>query len=365
MPIKNQIIIAAISSRPYVQAAVEAGFEVIAIDAFCDVDTQKLAKKTFKVDTHNGSFQAEEFNKVLTQIDCADVLGITIGAGFEAVPTLLETLKLNNIPAVFNAPGVIGTVKNPMTFFAFLAEIDAPFPHTQLSRPTNTTGWLKKQIGGAGGAHIKSALPLDMAETQAVYYQQKINAESYGCLFLADGQQAQLLGFHQQWCAPSAAQPYRFGGMVGHAEIADEITQKIESYVQAITHKFCLRGLNSLDFLLNNNDICLLEINPRLSASLQLYRAKKGHLFVAHVQACLNQPVDWPIVDKQSRAMQVVYANKTAQVPPDMDWPDWVCDIPQPNSEIAEGQPICTVLAQALSAKLAKKKLLQRVAELC
>ncbi len=364
MSVKNQIIIAAISSRPYVQAAVEAGFEVIAIDAFCDLDTQKLAKQTFKVDTHNGSFQAEDFSKVLMQIDCKDVLGMTIGAGFEAVPTLLEALKSADVPAIFNAPCVMGAVKNPMTFFEFLTEIDAPFPPTQLSRPTNTTGWLKKQIGGAGGAHIKPALPLDIVETNPIYYQQKINAESYGCLFLADGQQAQLLGFHQQWCAPSATQPYRFGGMLGHAEIAEETTQKIESYVQAITHKFCLRGLNSLDFLLNNNEIQLLEINPRLSASLQLYQAKKGHLFAAHVQACLNQPVDWPIVDQQSRAMQIVYANKTVQVPQNMDWLDWVCDIPQPNSEIAEGQPICTVLAQARTAKLAKKKLLQRASEL-
>jgi predicted ATP-grasp superfamily ATP-dependent carboligase len=60
--------------------------------------------------------------------------------------------------------------------------------------------------------------------------------------------------------------------------------------------------------------------------------------------------------------MQVIYANKTAHVPANMDWPDWVCDIPQPNSEIAAGAPICTVLAQARSAKLAYKKLMQRVA---
>jgi uncharacterized protein len=359
---KSQIIIAAIASRAYVQAAVNAGFEVIAVDAFCDVDTQKLAKQTIRVDTQNSSFQAESFYQALSQIDCTHVLGIAIGAGFEAVLELLEALPLDEIPHLFNAPSTIKVVKNPTIFFDFLDSIHSPHPVTQLSRPANTLGWLQKQIGGSGGAHIKPALPLDLAEKLPVYYQQQCVGEPHGCLFLADGSHAQVIGFHQQWCAPTSTQPYRFGGAVSHAQLPNEVAEKIESYVQAITRHFGLCGINSLDFLLQNNDLSILEVNPRLSASLQLYSAKKGNLFAAHVQACLGQAIDWPTVDKKSRAMQVVYANKTAHVPAEMDWPDWVCDIPQPNSEIAAGAPICTVLADARSAKLAHKKLMQRIA---
>ena len=361
---KPRIIIAAISCRAYVQAAVDAGFDVIAIDAFCDIDTQKLALQTLKVAVHNGHFEAESFNTVFAQIDYTDVLGMSIGAGFEAAPELLETLALKEIPAIFNTSNVIKSVKNPTVFFDFLDSIGAPHPATQLSRPSNSLAWLQKQIGGSGGAHIKPALPLDLAEKLPVYYQQQCTGEPHGCLFLADGIHAQVIGFHQQWCAPTIAQPYRFGGAVSQAESTAEVVKKIEAYVQVITRHFGLRGINSLDFLLNNDEIMLLEINPRLPASLQLYSAKKGNLFAAHVQACLGQAVDWPIVDKTSRAMQVVYANKTAQVPVDMDWPDWVCDIPQPNSEIAAGAPICSVLASARTAKLARKKLIQRTNEL-
>ena len=84
------------------------------------------------------------------------------------------------------------------------------------------------------------------------------------------------------------------------------------------------------------------------------------------MQACVGELKQWPTVEKQAKAMHIVYANKTAnmptKVPANMDWPDWVCDIPQPNSEIAAGAPICTVLADARSAKLARKKVMQRVA---
>jgi predicted ATP-grasp superfamily ATP-dependent carboligase len=360
--VKNQIIIAAISSRAYVQAAVDAGFEVIAMDAFCDVDTQKLALQTIIVDTRNGSFQAESFYKAIAKIDCTQVLGMTVGAGFEAVPELLEAPLLKAIPHIFNASSVIKAVKNPSTFFDFLASIHAPYPTTQLSHPGHSIGWLKKHIGGSGGAHIKSALPLDFLEKMPVYYQQKCAGEPYGCLFLADGSNAQVIGIHQQWCAPTATQAYRFGGAVSHAEVSETVVEKIDAYVQTITRHFGLRGINSLDFMLHGNEVNVLEINPRLSASMPLYLAKKGNLFAAHVQAYLGELKQWPTVDKQSRAMQVIYANKTAHVPANMDWPDWVCDIPQPNSEIAAGAPICTVLAQARSAKLAYKKLMQRVA---
>lgn len=357
------LIIAAISSRAYVQAAVQAGFEVIAIDAFCDVDTQLLAKQTYCVPATNGTFDADLFKQVLKKINISDALGVSIGAGFEAAPELLLAMPENFKP-IFNPPAVIEQVKNPIIFFDFLTQINAPFPATQLHRPSQSPSWLQKQIGGSGGAHIKSVLPIEIAQNNSVYYQQQCAGDPHGCLFLADGTSAQIIGFHQQWCAPTLIQPHRFGGAVSQVDLGKNITNKIENYVQKITQHFGLRGLNNLDFLLDNNNINLLEINPRLSASLQLYSAKKGDIFAAHVQACLNQPIDWPVIDATSRAMQVVYANKPAHVLAQIDWPNWVCDIPQLGSHIPAGAPLCTVLASARTAKLAQQKLNQRVNDL-
>ncbi len=108
----------------------------------------------------------------------------------------------------------------------------------------------------------------------------------------------------------------------------------------------------------------MLEINPRLSASVGLYAAKRGNLFASHVAAFLGPLTDWPVVDQQSRAMQIIYANQVAKVPLDMDWPEYVCDIPQTNSVIPKGMPICSVTAEARTAKLAKQKVLDRAASL-
>ena len=375
---KQIIIIAAISSRAYVQAAFEAGFDVIAIDAFADVDTQAKCKQLFQVDVRNGQFDAQQLITTLNKIDlshCLNLcLGLCFGAGFEAQPDLLARIS-ERIPLLGNTAQTVAACKNPQLLLEFCTTNHIAMPVIQFTRPINTLGWLQKYIGGSGGAHIKPVLPLDMSALtlempnhQAVYYQKVQAGTPYSCLFLAHQKNSQVIGFNEQWCTPSSMpdsiQPYRFGGAVSHAELNEQVKKSISECVAKATMFFGLNGMNSCDFLLHDHAIYLLEINPRLSATIGLYACKKGNLLAAHVQACEGNLQRWPVVEKQAHAMQIVYANNIAYVPVDMDWPDWVCDIPQPNSEIPAGAPICTVVADAHTAKLAKQKVLQRAASL-
>ena len=360
---KRTIIIAAISSRAYVQAAFEAGYKVISIDAFADVDTQKSCKQVFQIAVENGQFNAKQLLAVLDAIDLNRCLGLSYGAGFEAQAALLSAI-CERTKLIGNAPNSVAQIKNPQSFFAFCDTHNMPHPVTQLQRPSDSKNWLQKRIGGSGGAHIKAIFPLDLPQQLSVYYQQIQAGTPYSCLFLADTKNAQVLGFNEQWCKASELLPYRYGGAVSHAALNDTVKNKLEHFVRAATENFKLCGINSCDFLLQNDAIYMLEINPRLSATLDLYHAQKGDLFTAHVAACMGNLKAWPMVEKLSRAQHIVYANLATNVPAAMDWPDWVCDIPQPNSPIPAGAPLCTVVASARTAKLAKQKVLQRAASL-
>lgn len=360
---KHTIIIAAISSRAYVQAAVNAGFEVIAIDAFADVDTQASCTQVFQIDVQNGQFDAAQLLAALDKVDLANCLGLSYGAGFEAQPELLVAIS-KRTKLIGNIPETVAQIKNPQTFFDFCDAEAMPHPITQMQRPRDCKNWLQKRIGGSGGAHIKPLLPLDLGVENAIYFQQKQAGKPHSCLFLADGRHAQIIGFNEQWCDPTELLPYRYGGAVSHADIRDAIKNQLEAFVQAATLHFGLKGINSCDFLVQNDTVFMLEINPRLSATLDLYRAKKGDLLAAHIIACLGNFKDWPQIENSASAHHIVYANMLANVPAEMDWPDWVCDIPQPNSAIPAGAPLCTVVASARTAKLAKQKVLQRAASL-
>ena len=364
----NTIIIAAISSRCYVQAAIDAGFEVIAIDAFADMDTQNLAKEVIQIEVNDGQFDPQQLLHALNQIDLKEdieskFIGFAYGAGFEAQPDLLTQIASIK-PIIGNSAKVIEQCKQPQDFFALCDVLNMSHPETLFEKPINTLGWLQKKIGASGGEHIKSILPLDLHSTTQIYYQKKQLGTPISCLFLADGINALILGFNEQWCSPTVLSPYRFGGAVSHTDLNENTQNILASFIQSVTQKLGLKGLNSCDYLMQDNEVFVLEINPRLSASLGLYQAKRGNLFAAHVAACLGQLKEWPIVDKTSRAMQIVYAKQIAKVPTEMDWPEWVCDIPQPGSAIPAGAPICSVIAEARTPKLAKQKVLERAASL-
>ena len=144
---KQIIIIAAISSRAYVQAAFEAGFDVIAIDAFADVDTQAKCKQLFQVDVRNGQFDAQQLITTLNKIDlshCLNLcLGLCFGAGFEAQPDLLARIS-ERIPLLGNTTQTVAACKNPQLLLEFCTTNHIAMPVIQFTRPINTLGWLQK-----------------------------------------------------------------------------------------------------------------------------------------------------------------------------------------------------------------------------
>lgn len=360
---KPKLIIAAISSRAYVKAAVEAGFDVFAIDAFCDIDTQKMAFDTRQIGFYAGGFNANELLSALASLNLSHFVGLCFGAGFEAQPILLTNIaKL--LPVLGNTAEAIAQIKNPQLFSVLCDAFEMRTPVTSLKRPRNTLGWVSKQIGASGGAHIKPLLPLDLPLATPVYYQQMTQGTPISCLFLADGIYAEVIGFSEQWCAPTAIAPYRYGGAVSHAFVSQNAKNKIEDFIKAVSFKLSLRGINSADFLVQNESVYALEINPRLSATLDLYTAKRGNFFASHIAACQAQLRDWPVVKNTAKAHHIIYAGNTARVPADMEWDDFVVDIPEANTEIAAGMPICTVTAEAHTAKLAKQKVLARAADM-
>jgi uncharacterized protein len=360
---KPKIIIAAISSRPYVQSAVNAGFEVLALDAFNDVDTQKLAFESRQLNLSDFGLNAVELLRILDSCELNQFVGFCYGAGFEAQPQLLiEVAK--RLPVLGNNVDTLRYCKNPQFFLELCSAFGMRTPQTQFKRPKRTLGWLSKQLGASGGAHIKHLLPLDFPNNIPVYYQEMTQGVPISCLFLADGVHAEVIGYSEQWCSPTTLSPFRYGGAVSQATISHYCKKEITNFIQGISFKLGLRGINSVDFLVDGDMIYALEINPRLSATMELYTAKRGNYFNSHVLGSQAQLSHWPSVSGVSRAHHIIYAKHEIKVPQSIEWPDWVRDIPQPNAIIEAGFPLCTVVAEAKVARIAKDMVFDRAASL-
>ena len=96
-----------------------------------------------------------------------------------------------------------------------------------------------------------------------------------------------------------------------------------------------------------NDDVFVLEINPRISASVELMDTEQP-LFERHLAACLDQPMSAFSTTPVQRHLHTVFAPCDLITPDVIDWPETYHDRPKAKTLIKNGAPICTVLVETL-----------------
>jgi len=363
---RGALLIAAISGRALARAAVEAGFEPLVADFFADTDTQELAQACRKMPGDIGrGYQWRSLGPALTALAKqaqAPVLGLVYGSGFEDRTSLLARIA-EHWPLLGNDAATVETVKAPETFFATLDALGIPHPVTVTARPAKSAGWIAKRRGGAGGSHVvRGRLPRGATN---VYYQALMEGRAVSALFVANGRNARVLGFSEQWTAPAPRKPWRYGGAVRPVSLSGAAVAAMEHAVARATKAFGLRGLASADFVLAENQPQLLEINPRPGATLDIFAGAVKPLLNLHLDAVLNGKLPWKtLMFEGAAASGVLHAPATVIVPRNMKWPLWSADLPKPGERIDKQRPICTVLARAGTQGQAKRLVHARKASL-
>ncbi|MCE9633012.1 MAG: ATP-grasp domain-containing protein [Methylophilales bacterium] len=330
-------------------AAAQAGYQVAAMDAFHDAETRRFCMWSALLRYANGGFDAGDVWQKLSSLE--GVTGVMYGSGFENQPELLEKIAAH-YPLLGNDAGIIAKTKHPLEFFTLLDQLNISHPPVQYTPPADGD-WLIKSAGGSGGTHIRES---GQAQDDD-YFQRKVEGIPVSVLFLADGSQARIVGFNEQWCAPTHAVPYRYGGAVSQANLPERTKTQMADAAQQLTAHFALRGLNSLDCILARDEVLVLEINPRLTATFDLY----DQLFEHHLQACKGMLMPLCAATK-AKAHVIVYAPHHIYIPESFIWPDWVVDTPL--DAVFKNQPLCTVLASAADAFSAKNLVFARASQL-
>lgn len=353
--ISPSLVILAVCARPFAAAAAGAGYQVAALDVFNDVETRRLCFYSAQVGFSQGAFDADD---LWCKLDIPELSGASVvyGSGFESQPELLDRIA-GKFNLLGNDAATVAKVKDPHCFFPLLEELGIAHPETLWDKPPEDGGWLSKRIGGSGGTHIQPG-----TDASGSYYQRRLEGIPLSVLFLANGTDAEIVGYNEQWLAPAPDMPYRYGGAVGNADMPDETRRVMAEAVHKVVAATGLRGLNSMDFLLFDQMPLALEINPRLSASFELY--EMPDLFERHVLSCdgeLNVLTNRPA---HSKAHLIHYASRDFRVDGTFAWPAWTTDIPPVGTDCRSGEPLCTVLAQGPDASSAKTLAFARAVEL-
>lgn len=343
----KRLLIIAQSAQMLTQAAYNIGLKVTVIDCFADCDTQALTPHYYQVK----SLALKDIQTLIELIK--NQLSFCIyGSGFEAYPDSLAFLE-TQFQLIGNSSTVFKALQNKPLFFQRLQQLNISFPAVFFTledkrHQHKTTSYLVKPFDSLGGLDIQimNAGTCHNLHNTPHYYQEYINGQSLSALFVANGKQAIIIGFNQQWTVEKS---YLFSGIINYAQLPIFHQQILYEWISKLTLSYKLQGLCSLDFIFYENKCYVLEINPRPPASMQLY---EKYLLKNHYLACLGQLGKVTIPQyKTYTAYQIIYATTKIKIPSQMKWPKYCCNLPKKNTMINKGQPICSMILNGMSSQ--------------
>ena len=336
-----RLLIVAVSGRALAQSAGRAGYRPVVLDLFADRDTRAASSACRSINAP-GTLRIDATRLLDAARRLAPGGDLVYGSGFEGRPALLDRLSRGR--ALYgNSPATVASLRDPDRFFPLLRRLGISHPAVRLTPPARPQGWLLKRRGAAGGTGILLAGSAPAAG--ADYYQRIESGDSLSATFLADGRRAMVLGFNRQWTAPRPGRPYLYGGAVGGLTLRPRLRREIEDALDALVAETGLVGLNGLDFILRRKEWLVLELNPRPTATFELYDLDyPGGLLQWHLRACGGELPLRAAVPRAVRAHAVVHADASTNEAM-MRFPRWCRDLPTRGNRFAAGDPICTVHA--------------------
>ncbi|PKM35647.1 MAG: ATP-dependent carboxylate-amine ligase [Gammaproteobacteria bacterium HGW-Gammaproteobacteria-10] len=348
--IYKPILIIANSGRMLAEAARCSGFIPWVIDLFADQDTLNFSERAFRIEALN----SPSLKTIVADFSSRHPMSPVIyGSGLEHYPKALELIS-RECELIGNDIKTIRLIQQKKLFFELLDHLEIDYPRVSFTEPKGAEQWLVKPESGEGGLGIRR-FRAGMPTQGNMYWQKYIEGTACSALFLANGKNIRIIGFHTQWCENlNADQPFLFAGVINRCPLSAEQADIIHSWITALVRAIPLKGLNTLDFIIQGERIYVLEANPRPSASMQLY---DGDLFGAHLNACRGILDNTNFTSHTVCAYRIIYADRSITIPDAFCWPKACRDLPIAGSIIRKGQPICSIIARDINVRNVQRQL--------
>lgn len=362
-----RIAIIALSARVYSQLASQAGHHVLAIDAYADVDTQAAANVCWQLPSLH-ALDKGSLTALMQQLTAFNPEVVLVGAWFEhqvaAYRALYQRFKVAGV-----APDAVDRLKSPDHIIALCQAAQIATPAICWQAPIAVGPWLKKPVAGAGGQGVMAAIDANLGASNAMqmasasdYYQTRIQGTAIGMLLLVARHDFLIIGTHRlHTCAGS----YQYAGATTFIEEA--VTARLHTLCQALLAQDTgLIGLVSLDVILAGDTPYLIDINPRLSASMRLY--SDWPLIDMHLDVCLKggSAKSWakqrPEMHTQVASHRIAYTCTSLSIA-SLAYPHWLEDQPSV-ATLAANQPFFSLFSRGATLPIVMQHLQQQKLQL-
>ena len=122
----------------------------------------------------------------------------------------------------------------------------------------------------------------------------------------------------------------------------DEINKQMIETSQNLAYKFDLIGSNGVDYILNENGLYVIEVNPRIQGTFEcVEKSLQINMLDAHIKSCMNESVKIPKA-KYYSYKKIIYSpcrNKYSKI--DLDN---IYDLPHIGTITEKSEPLLTII---------------------
>lgn len=328
------------SVRHVAQSASEFA-DVVAVDEFCDVDTERHAERCVRVDEVN-----EE-----------SVAGAARDLDFDAVLTTTPKIPPET-PVLGNPVKEMRRVGDKLLFARYCEANGIPHPETS-TEPSEGTPLEKPRLAGGG---VNNRVVEGSTPAPGMVYQELLEGDVLSVSLLSDGEEAKVVSVNRSLVEVEECRPPNRFAYCGNLTPTDHpLAEEAAEMAGGTVRDLGLKGSVGVDFIAGGDGVVALEVNPRIQASLDTVEVATGlSVTRLHVDSCLGRdPAVEPSFDCYACRL-VVYAEEAVEAP---NLSGLGCrDVPGPGSTVGEGEPVTSVLRTGGSAEEAVREARRAVA---
>ena len=330
---KGRVLVAGFATRHVAQSAAQAGYEVCAVDHFCDQDLSWYTRDRIR------------FEDLADLPDAIARMGEWYSFDF-AIATSGAELLAFPVPLCGTPRERVERFLDKLAMQHFFEDLGVPVPRIAADGEYPV---MAKPLRGAGGWR-NAVIPDEVTEKawaalypDVPYLRQEV-AEGIpaSVCCIANGTAARAVATNEQILRGSGGSAFGFSGSV--TPFDHPMATAMTTLAEKIAAASGCTGTLGVDFVVGSTTPVVIEVNPRFQGTLDTAEAAYGYsLFQYHVNAC-GGGLPAASSPRQYAARRILFADRDTTLDADLrDLAPVVSDIPWPGTFFEEEQAIVSV----------------------
>jgi len=381
-----KLLVVGFNARPIAKLAVQAQHEIGVIDYFGDYDLLKLTKNCFSVlrqkpgellhrPLHRRPAEYLYYLAEIMSDEQGDFDGIILGSAFDRYHELVKQFKDIGPKVYANDPKKFALTrqKHRINKIAKKSGFEIPILDSvenyqeliEIAK-NSTFPLVTRGDGGGGGAGIKIWKNLtdlknhfeskDEGQEKAIWIQEYINGIDASSTVNCLKKEVQLLSVNRQLIGDKnlrAPSEFAYTGNIvplnyNSYKKDPSLEEKHLESIRKLFQKLQLMGSNGIDFVIKNEKLFFMEVNPRFQGSIECVQYATGYNLVQlHLDAFHNIKHDLPATPNYNQySVKGILFSDSEQPFPVKGYPKnkWIVDRTHKEVLLEKTDPFCSIV---------------------